>query len=307
MIVKRGLFFISIIFGAIPYFSASGEDVSPSKFRDQSATSQKVYSKTKLSSDIERPLLRPVVLKKEDTTMNEQETSVPGSKKDQGLENILSLLKTEREKLKALEKEYKKLEKKMAGGDDTERYKVGVNNISKTALTSEDKDKTTDGIEITGTSSVILNENAVKNSSSDLPLNIINTDKKSVDGLDNDLNQRLVKVIKNVNLLDLAECFYKLGEYNNALQTYKLLTPDDISLDQYIWSQYQIANCYRNMKNFDTAFSEYQRFIDQFPGSDLIDQAKWYIDDVNWWKSWHGKNTLINNQLIVLTNSRESN
>ncbi len=307
MIVKRGLFFIGIIFGAIPYFSASGEDVSPSEFRDLSAASQKVYSKTKLSSDIERPLLRPVVLKREDTTMDEQETSVSDSKKDQGLENILSLLKAEREKLEALEKEYKKLEKKMSEGDDTERYKVGVNNISKTALTSEDKDRATDGIEITGTSSVILNENAVKNSSSDLPFNTINTDKKSVDGLDNDLNQRLVKVIKNVNLLDLAECFYKLGEYNNALQTYKLLTPDDISLDQYIWSQYQIANCYRNMKNFDTAFSEYQRFIDQFPGSDLIDQAKWYIDDVNWWKSWHGKNTSINNQLIVLTNSRESN
>ena len=124
-------------------------------------------------------------------------------------------------------------------------------------------------------------------------------------GANEDLSHRLSKLTGNGRLLDLAECFYKLCEYNNALQTYKLITPTDTSLNQYIWAQYQIANCYRNMKEFDLALSEYYRFINQYPGGDLIEPAKWYIDDIIWWKSWHEKNSLVNNRLPELPNGHK--
>lgn len=308
MIVKKGLVFIGIILGSMPYLFGGGENIPSSGLGDSSTVSKKVHPKTKLSSDIERPLLRPVVLKEEeDTIIKEQKTVETNPKKEQSFENILLLLKAEREKLQELEKEYKKLEKKMVEGDNVKRYEVGTNDTSKMALTPEGRDKNGTKTEIAGTSSTILDENTIKSSNLSPLFNAMEVVKKSKNSSDNDLNQRLVRVVKNVSLIDLAECFYKLGEYNNALQTYKLLTPNDISLDQYVWSQYQIANCYRNMKKFDIAFGEYQRFIDQFPGSDLIDQAKWYMEDVNWWKSWHAKNTVINNQLIALTNGHESN
>jgi tetratricopeptide (TPR) repeat protein len=307
MIMKKGLVFIGIILGSMSCLFGGGENIPSSGLGDPSTVSKKVHPKAKLSSDIERPLLRPVILKKEDTMVKEQKTVETNPKKEQGFENVLLLLKAEREKLQELEREYKKLEKKMVEGDNVKRYEVDVSDTSKMVLTPEGRDKIGERTEIAGTSSAILDGNTIKSISSSPLFNASEVVKKSKNGFDNDLNQRLVKVVKNVSLIDLAECFYKLGEYNNALQTYKLLTPKDISLDQYTWSQYQIANCYRNMKKFDIAFGEYQRFIDQFPGSDLIDQAKWYMEDVNWWKSWYAKNTLIDNQLIALTNGHESN
>ena len=43
------------------------------------------------------------------------------------------------------------------------------------------------------------------------------------------------------------------------------------------------------MKKYDIALSEYQRFVNQFPESDLTGQAKWYMEDIGWWKAWSGK------------------
>lgn len=307
MIMKKGLICIGIILGSMPYLFGGGENIPSEELGNPSTASKKVHPKTKLSSDIERPLLRPVILKEESAAVKKQKTVELDSKKDQGFENILLLLKAEREKLQELEKQYKKLEKKMVEGDNVKKYETGAHDIHKIVLTPEGGDNIGERTEVTGTSSAISGENIIKNSSSDPLFNARRIDKKSNSGIDNELNQRLVKVVKNVSLIDLAECFYKLGEYNNALQTYKLLSPNDISLDQYAWSQFQIANCYRNMKKFDVALSEYQRFIDLFPGSDLTDQAKWYMEDVTWWKSWYAKNTLINSQLIALTNGHGSN
>ena len=135
---------------------------------------------------------------------------------------------------------------------------------------------------------------------------IIKNNQRPGVALTNELIHRLSKVIGDMSLFDLAECFYKLCEFDNALQMYKSITQIDISLDQYTWVQYQIANCYRNMKKYDLAFSEYKRFVSQYPSSDLIEQAKWYIDDINWWKSWYEKNTLANNLLLAVSNSNES-
>lgn len=143
-----------------------------------------------------------------------------------------------------------------------------------------------------GTAFILSKKDIISRVGSSTEQQGIAKDRKQEIDISEDLNRRLSKVIGNGRLLDLAECFYKLWEYNNALQTYKLITPSDVSSDQYMWAQYQIANCYRNMKEFDQAINEYQHFIDQYPTGDLIEPAKWYIDDANWWKSWYKKNTL---------------
>lgn len=90
------------------------------------------------------------------------------------------------------------------------------------------------------------------------------------------------------------------------MQTYKLITSSDVSLDQYRWTQYQIANCYRNMREFDLALSEYQRFVNQYPTGDLIESAEWYIDDVNWWKSWCEKNAVNNRRNLEISKIHKS-
>ncbi|MFN3531386.1 MAG: tetratricopeptide repeat protein, partial [Candidatus Brocadia sp.] len=281
--------------------------------------SKKVYVKAEISSDIERPLLRPVKSEKDDAVTNDQGTveSSSNSKTEQCIENIMSILQAERKKLQELENEYKKLRKDVMEEDDAKNSEIDVKmeteSISASAgnVRSSDRLQPNEKSAIAGASSALakiypLKDASTRNGSSTGQLYIVKDSKKPEVGVSNDLNQRLSKVIGNVSKLDLAECFYKLCEYDNALQTYKLLTLNDIPLDQYIWAQYQIANCYRNMKKFDVAFNEYQRFINQYPGSDWVEQAKWYIEDINWWKSWYEKNTLTSNQLLVSSGSYES-
>jgi TolA-binding protein len=60
------------------------------------------------------------------------------------------------------------------------------------------------------------------------------------------------------------------------------------------------------MKKYDQASSEYQRLIHQYPNNYLIEQAKWYIDDINWWKLWYEKNASNNNQLSTAGNGGET-
>lgn len=318
MIAKKGLLCVGIILGCMPSLLGENENVTSQKINNSPASSKKVYVKAEISSDIERPLLRPVKAEKDDIVTNDQGTveSSSNSKTEQCIENIMSILQAERKKLQELENEYKKLKKDVVEKDDIKNSEIDVKmeteSISAYAgnVRSSDRLQPNDKSAIAGTSSALakiypLKDASTRNGSSTGQL-IVKDSKKPEVGVSNDLNQRLSKVIGNVSKLDLAECFYKLCEYDNALQTYKLLTPNDISLDQYIWAQYQIANCYRNMKKFDVAFNEYQRFINQYPGSDWVEQAKWYIEDINWWKSWYEKNTLTSNQLLAASDSYKS-
>lgn len=299
-----------IVLGCMPSLLGNNEKISSNKTDSSPVTSEKVST-----NDIERPLLRPVELKKEDTHTKDQKTgeSMPNSQAEQCIESIMSILRAERQKLQELENEYKKLEKDVTEEGNAKNYETDVNKEIKSVLSSAWNEPPQSGEKsaLVGTSSTVagrypLKDASIREGSSTVQLYTKKNDKKPEVGINNDLNQRLSKAIGNANLLDLAECFYKLCEYDNALQTYKLLTPTDTSLDQYIWAQYQIANCYRNMKKFDLAFSEYQRFVSQYPNNDLIEQVKWYIDDVNWWKSWREKSTSTNTQLLAASNNYES-
>lgn len=258
MIAMKGFLYIGIILGCMSSLLGENENSASQKINISPVSSEKVYTKTEISSDIERPLLRPVKVEKEDTATNglETEKSPSNPKTEQCIENIMSILEAERKKLQELENEYKKLKKDVIEKDNVKNSEIDVKKENESISISGSNGLINDRLQpneksaIVGTSSVLATIYSSKDSSiqNSNPTGQLSVKNPEVD-INNDLNQRLSKVIGNVSIFDLAECFYKLCEYDNALQTYKLLTPDDISLDQYIWSQYQIANCYRNIKN----------------------------------------------------------
>jgi len=316
MVAKKGLIFVGIVLGCMPCLFGNEEKITSHKTNCLPAIPQKVDAR--ISGDIERPLLRPVVYKKEEAisnSKNQKTEELPsGSKREDGVENLLSLLRTEREKLQELENQYNKIGNNAFVELDGAKNKDGdMNKITESLPTAPENGLPQSGdIQAKiGTSAKISNGDSIKDvsvkegSSTAQPYTMKNNKKPEV-GTNNTINQRLEMIIKNVSQLDVAECYYKLCEYDNALQRYKLFTPNNASSDQYIWAQYQVANCYRNMKKYDIALSEYQRFVNQFPESDLTDQAKWYMEDIGWWKAWSEKNILANNQLLTASNSRVS-
>ena len=313
MVAKKGLIFIGIVLGCVSCLFGNEEKIASHKTNSLPAIPQKVDAR--ISGDIERPLLRHVVYRKEGAISNSKnqktEESPSGSKREDGVESLLSLLRTEREKLQELENQYNKMGNNVfVELDGTKNKDEDMNTITESLPTAPENGLSQSGNIQTkiGTSANISNRDSMKDinakeGSSTAQLYVMKNNKKSELGTNNTINQRLEMIIKNVSQLDVAECYYKLCEYDNALQMYKLFTPNNTSSDQYIWAQYQVANCYRNMKKYDIAISEYQRFVNQFPESDLTDHAKWYMEDIHWWKVWSEKNTLTNNQLLTASNN----
>lgn len=316
MVAKKGLIFVGIILGCMPCLFGNDEKIASHKTNSLPTAPQRVDAK--ISDDIERPLLRPVVYKKEEgvSNSNNQKTEelLSDSHKEDSVESLLSLLRSEREKLQGLENRYRKIGNNVLAESDGTKSKDGdVSKITESLPAATENDLSPSGnlqAKI-GTSRETSNGDSIKNvrveeGSSTAQLYVMKNNKKSELGTNNTINQRLEKIIRNVSQVDVAECYYKLCEYDNALQMYKLFTPNNTSLDQYTWAQYQVANCYRNMKKYDMALGEYQRFVNQFPESDLIDQAKWYMEDIGWWKAWSEKNTLTDNQLLTASNNHIS-
>lgn len=316
MVAKKGFIFVGIVLGCMPCLFGNDEKIASEKTNCLPAASQKVDAR--ISGDIERPLLRPVVSKTEEaiSNSNNQKTEeLPsGSHKEDSVESLLSLLRTEREKLQGLENRYRKIGNNVLAEADGTKSKDGdVGKITESLPAAPENGLSPSGNlqAKTGTSRETSNGDSIKNAkveegSSTAQLYVMKNNKKSELDANNTKNHRLNMILRNVSQVDVAECYYKLCEYDNALQMYKLLTPNNTSLDQYTWAQYQVANCYRNMKKYDMALGEYQRFVNQFPESDLIDQAKWYMEDVGWWKAWSEKNTLTDNQLLTASNNHIS-
>lgn len=316
MVAKKGLIFVGIVLGCMPCLFGNDEKIASDKTNGLPAASQKMDAR--ISGDIERPLLRPVVSKTEEAipnSNNQKTEELPsGFKKEDGVESLLTLLRTEREKLQGLENQYRKIGNNVLMEPDGAKNNDGdMSKITESLPAAQENDPLQSGnmqAKI-GTSRETSNGDSIKNAkveegSSTAQLYIMKNNKKSELDANNAQNQRLDMILRNVSQLDVAECYYKLCEYDNALQMYKLFTPNNTSSDQYIWAQYQVANCYRNMKKYDIALGEYQRFVNQFPESDLTDQAKWYMEDIGWWKAWSEKNTLANNQLLTASNNHIS-
>ncbi len=214
-------------------------------------------------------------------------------------EAILSILKAEKEKLHALEKKYGQLE---------EEFKLEVGNEEKglsaqTTVLDNKHAPTNDKLSTKNTPLSKSEGKLVKSMSTNAGNRAGGQQTVSSE---ESLDFRLEKEMKTANSFNVAECYYKLCEYENALKTYKMLTPDNCSAEQYQWSQFQIANCYRNLKDLEAALGEFKRFIGLSHDNELIDQANWYISDIQWWKTWNEKKSLLNNQLLAASANKES-
>lgn len=314
-----------------PCLMGGGENISNNKI---SATPDKLQ--TNLSNDIERPLLRPIQVKIEEKPvasepkeqapelfeMEVQEPEVVAAPPSQpqplpqlqpqplalpdiqtqdehSEEAVLSILKAEKEKLQALEKKYGQLE---------DEFKLEVGNEEKglSAQTTILNNKPTPANDTSSAKNALLSRTEGK------PAKGINTTAgnraagQQKTPAEESLDSRLEKEMKTVNAFNAAECYYKLCEYENALKTYKMLTPDNCLAEQYQWAQFQIANCYRNLKDFEAALGEFKRFAGLSHDNELIDQANWYISDIQWWKTWNEKKSLVNNQLLAASGNKES-
>jgi len=300
MIIKKGFITIIVLLGSIQCVFGGSENIDSSKIGSSTGVTKRGHAKPILNNNIDRTLLRPV-----DAEKIEEPSS--NLKKERNVDDVLELLKTERVKLQELENKFKKLES--GGVAKSEDVKNNTKALKeKKVVKIEQK---TEGASLkTGTSAIMYNGFPKKEfAGEDIPdvKQYVTEDiEEAKTNINKKLIERLSKITKDASLLDIAESFYKLSEYDSALKMYKLLSPDAISVEQYVWAQYQIANCYRNMKKYDQASSEYQRLIHQYPNNYLIEQAKWYIDDINWWKLWYEKNASNNNQLSTAGNGGET-
>ncbi len=323
-----------------PCLMGGSENISNNKI---SATPGKLQ--TNLSNDIERPLLRPIQVKIEEKPVayepeeQELEVSVPGvvatpplqqskpepqsqpqpqsqpsslpdtqAQDERGEGAILLILKAEKEKLQALEREYGQLEDELkpevsSGGKDLS---------AQTTVTALDNKYTParDTSSAKNTPFSKTEEKPVESVGTNAGNRAIGQQKENNNHFkvlsEDALNSRLEKAMKTANSFNVAECYYKLCEYENALKTYKMLTPDNCPAEQYHWAQFQIANCYRNLKDLEAALGEFKRFIGLSQDNELIDQANWYISDIQWWKTWNEKKSLLNNQLLAASGNKES-
>lgn len=188
-------------------------------------------------------------------------------------------LEKEKERLEELEKELQKILNNLpqiGGIDEDENENKGVAEITheKESKGNNDNDKLQKG----------------KRSQSDDSIDNESTyvEDEEIAKVETEENESInSEGIKYDNPFDSAEVFYGMGEYKKALKMYKSLAKNTPNVTDFIWAQFQIANCYRNVKELDKAAKEYQNFINKYPDSFWADQASWYIEDVKWWKKWN--------------------
>ncbi len=93
-------------------------------------------------------------------------------------------------------------------------------------------------------------------------------------------------VVNNIDELihpfEIAENLYKLGEYETALDIYKLIIKNNITKDKKMWISYQIANCYRKLSLYNKAVEAYREMQEVYEGTYWAKQAQWYIQDIKW-------------------------
>ncbi|MCF6149302.1 MAG: tetratricopeptide repeat protein [Candidatus Kuenenia sp.] len=268
---------------------------------------------------------RGIILAKNNTPDISSESSdsantSPGKKEHENMQNVMSSLGAEKKRLRELEQKYLKLQGVTSETGLGKYFKSGTEkDISTVSVPdavnlSETVDKTGSGVAldmISGNSPLQGSKNVQcqkNNEGAELQKSyddIVDKDSEPKAGLSERLHQYLAVIEEEVNPVKIAECFFKLGEYEKTLESYKNIPQEEVSSDQYMWIQYQVANCYRYLKKYDEALGEFQNFIDKYTDNELVVQAKWYIDDINWWKEWREKNTLKNNKLLMLSDYTE--
>lgn len=114
-------------------------------------------------------------------------------------------------------------------------------------------------------------------------------DVKEIITLENegeDMGESEKVVVNNIDELihpfEIAENLYKLGEYETALDIYKLIIKNNNTKDKKMWISYQIANCYRKLSLYNKAVEAYREMQEVYEGTYWAKQAQWYIQDIKW-------------------------
>jgi tetratricopeptide (TPR) repeat protein len=85
-----------------------------------------------------------------------------------------------------------------------------------------------------------------------------------------------------IHPFEIAENLYKLGEYQAALDIYKLIVENNITKDEKMWISYQMANCYRKLNSYNEAVEAYSDIEEIYEGTYWAKQAQWHIQDIVW-------------------------
>ena len=81
-----------------------------------------------------------------------------------------------------------------------------------------------------------------------------------------------------IDRLGLANNLYAVGEYELALDMYEKTDVTELTAQQQIWSDYQMANCLRRMGRNGDASNRYRRIAEQPEAGWLSEQSRWWVD-----------------------------
>jgi len=81
-----------------------------------------------------------------------------------------------------------------------------------------------------------------------------------------------------IDRLGLANNLYAVGEYQLAMKMYEQTEMAELTAQQQIWTDYQMANCLRRMGRNAEASNRYRRIADQPEAGWLSEQSRWWVD-----------------------------
>lgn len=81
-----------------------------------------------------------------------------------------------------------------------------------------------------------------------------------------------------IDRLGLANNLYAVGEYQLAMKMYEQTEMADLTAQQQIWTDYQMANCLRRMGRNAEASNRYRRIAEQPEAGWLSEQSRWWVD-----------------------------
>ncbi len=215
-------------------------------------------------------LLGETVTKKSDKSLGENVVAHEGLQRegDLEIEEMVDRLKNERKELEKLKVLYEKVSQK--GKETKTAQDKDAKAAEEETESTDDQNEPIDQISSQGGQ----RETDRVNVKGDQERGDIGNERDKITIKDKD---------KIVQPFEIAENLYKLEEYQLSLDIYKLIKGDE-EKENRSWIKYQIANCYRNLKQYDKALEIYNEVEKEFEGSYWAKQSTWYIRDIEWRK-----------------------
>lgn len=80
-----------------------------------------------------------------------------------------------------------------------------------------------------------------------------------------------------IDRVSLGNNLYALGEYPAAHKAYLSVNPEELSAEQQIWTEYQIANCLRRLGETAEASNRFRKIAAQPEAGWLSERAAWWV------------------------------